>query len=176
MLGLVALWGVPALIRTHGEFFAVGLGRHVVGRSFGTMQGHGGKSIAAALLSLPFYFVSIFLSFAPWSWKLPWLARRLWKGRDAFDLYLIAGGAVIVVIFTIVKTKLPHYILPAFPLLSILLARHWLASGATERTLRRWSLLTAAVMVCVAPTVFGPAAGGVSEIVSELVGLTVIVT
>ena len=149
-LALVALWGVPALLRTHGEFLQVGLGQHVVGRSFGTMQGHGGKSILAALLSLPFYFIAIFASFAPWSIKLPWLTRRLWKERDALDLYLIAGTAVIIVIFTIVKTKLPHYILPAFPLLSLLLARHWLASGASERTLRRWSLATAAVMLAVA--------------------------
>jgi len=149
MLALVAVWGVPALLRTHGEFFQVGLGQHVVGRSFGTMQGHGGKSIAAALLSLPFYFVAIFLSFAPWSWKLPWLTRRLWRKRDALDLFLIAGSAVIFVIFTIVKTKLPHYILPAFPLLALLLARHWLESPASERTLRRWSLATAAVLLAV---------------------------
>jgi 4-amino-4-deoxy-L-arabinose transferase-like glycosyltransferase len=149
MFALVALWGVPALLRTHGEFLRIGLGQHVVGRSFGTMQGHGGESIAAALLSLPFYFITIFLSFAPWSWKLPWLARRLWRKRDALDLYLIAGSAVIFVIFTIVKTKLPHYILPAFPLIALLLARHWLESPASERTLRRWSLATAAVMLAV---------------------------
>ncbi len=48
MLALVAFWGVPALLRTHGEFLAIGLGYHVVGRSFGTMQGHGGTSILAA--------------------------------------------------------------------------------------------------------------------------------
>ncbi len=150
MLVLVALWGVPALLRTHGEFLQIGLGQHVVGRSFGTMQGHGGNSIAAALLSLPFYFFTVFLSFAPWSCGLPWLTRRLWKKRDALDLYLIAGCVVIFVIFTIVKTKLPHYILPAFPLLALLLARHWLDAGVTERALRRWSLATVAVMLAVA--------------------------
>ena len=150
MLALVALWGVPALLRTHGEFLQIGIGQHVVGRSFGTMQGHGGKSILTALLSLPFYFFTIFLSFAPWSWKLPWLTRRLWQKRDALDLYLIAGSAVILVVFTIVKTKLPHYILPAFPLLALLLARHWLESPASERTLRRWSLAAAAVMLALA--------------------------
>ena len=150
MLALVALWGVPALLRTHGEFLQVGLGRHVVGRSFGTMQGHGGNSIVAALVSLPFYFLTVFITFAPWSWKIPWLTRRLWRKRDAFDLYLIAGTAVIVVIFTIVKTKLPHYILPAFPLLALLLARHWLESGVSARALRWWSGVTAAVMLAVA--------------------------
>jgi len=150
VLALVALWGVPALLRTDGEFLKVGIGQHVVGRSFDTMQGHGGNSILAALASLPFYFVTVFITFAPWSWKIPWLARRLRKKRDALDLYLIAGCAVIVFIFTIVKTKLPHYILPAFPLLALLLARHWLASGAAERTLRRWSVATAAVWLAIA--------------------------
>ena len=150
VLAIVALWGVPALLRTDGEFLKVGLGRHVVARSFGTMQGHGGNSILAALVSLPFYFVTLFITFAPWSWKIPWLARRLWKRRDALDLYLIAGCAVIIIIFSIVKTKLPHYILPAFPLLALLLARHWLAAGAAEVTLRRWSIATATIMVAVA--------------------------
>src|SRR5207249_3661274 len=37
----VALWGIPALIQTHGEFFSIGLGRHVIGRSLTTMEGHG---------------------------------------------------------------------------------------------------------------------------------------
>jgi len=154
MLALVAAWGVPALIRTHGEFLQIGIGEHVVGRAFGTMQGHGGKSILVAMLSLPFYFITIFFSFAPWSWKLPWLARRLWQKRDTLDLYLIVGSAAIFVIFTIVKTKLPHYILPAFPLLALLLARHWLESGVSEKTLRRWSLATAAVLLAVALIVF----------------------
>ncbi len=154
MLALVALWGVPALLQTQGEFVKVGLGRHVVGRSFGTMQGHGGSSILTALASLPFYFLTVFLTFAPWSWKLPWLTRRLWRKRDAFDLYLIAGCAVIVVVFSIVKTKLPHYILPAFPLLALLLARHWLEAGTAERVLRRWALATAAVMLAVALIAF----------------------
>jgi 4-amino-4-deoxy-L-arabinose transferase-like glycosyltransferase len=150
MLGLIAWWGVPALLRTHAQFFSVGLGRHVVGRSFGTMQGHGAKSLIVALLSLPFYFVTVFVSFAPWSFKLPWLTRHLWQKRDGLDLYLIVGSALIVLIFSIVKTKLPHYILPAFPLLSLLLARHWLEAGATIQTLGRWALVTTAVWLALA--------------------------
>ena len=125
MLAIVALWSIPALIRTHGEFFTVGIGRHVIGRSFGAMEGHGANSFGLYLLLLPFYFVTIFLTFLPWSIKLPGLARKLWPGRDGFDNYLIAGAAIIFIIFSLVKTKLPHYTLPAFPLLALLLARHW---------------------------------------------------
>jgi 4-amino-4-deoxy-L-arabinose transferase-like glycosyltransferase len=150
MVIVIALWAVPALARTHGQFFVVGMGRHVVGRSFGTMQGHGAESIIVALLTLPFYFISVFVSFFPWSVKLPWLTRRLWKERDPIDLFLVSGIAVVFVIFSIVKTKLPHYILPAFPLLSLLLARHWFEAGLAERTLRRWSVATACVWLAIA--------------------------
>jgi len=124
MLAIVALWGVPALIQTHGEFFRIGIGRHVVGRSFGAMEGHGANSLGVYLLLLPFYFVTIFASFFPWSIKLLALAKKLWRDRDKIDIYLISGIAVIFIIFSLIKTKLPHYTLPAFPLLSLLLARH----------------------------------------------------
>ena len=135
-LMVVAVWGVPALIQTHGEFFTVGIGRHVIGRSFVTMEGHGASSLGMYLLLLPFYFVTVFISFFPWSIKLPRLAWKLWQNRSAvvegpdysgklIDTYLITGIAIIFVIFTFVSTKLPHYTLPAFPLLTLLLARHW---------------------------------------------------
>ncbi len=136
MLAVVALWGIPALLQTHGEFFAIGIGRHVVRRSLATMEGHGANSLRMYLLLLPFYFVTVFVSFFPWSIKLPWLIRRLWQNKKAgvgadgysgklIDKYLFTGIGIIFVIFTLVSTKLPHYTLPAFPLLALLLARHW---------------------------------------------------
>ena len=136
MLAVVALWGIPALIQTHGQFLAIGIGRHVIGRSLATMEGHGASSFGIYLLLLPFYFVTVFVSFFPWSIKLPWLMGRLWKQKEAgtgdpshsgnrIDNFLLMGIAIIFGIFTLVATKLPHYTLPAFPLLALLLARHW---------------------------------------------------
>jgi len=144
MLAVVALWGIPALIQTHGEFLTVGIGRHVVTRSFMTLEGHGASSFGMYALLLPFYFVTVFISFFPWSIKLPWLIRKLWRNREAgvdapsysrspVDTYLLWGIAVIFVIFTLVSTKLPHYTLPAFPLLALLLARHWHQGAAVPR-------------------------------------------
>src|SRR5206468_12412423 len=78
-LAVIALWGIPALVQTHGEFFSVGIGRHVIGRSLATMEGHGADSFGMYLLLLPFYFVTVFISFFPWSMKLPWLVQRLWR-------------------------------------------------------------------------------------------------
>jgi 4-amino-4-deoxy-L-arabinose transferase-like glycosyltransferase len=144
MLVVVALWGIPALIQTHGEFFTVGIGRHVVTRSFVTLEGHGASSFGMYVLLLPFYFVTVFVSFFPWSIKLPWLIRKLWQRAKAgvnapgyngipIDTYLLWGIAVVFVIFTLVSTKLPHYTLPAFPLLALLLARHWSQGAPVSR-------------------------------------------
>jgi 4-amino-4-deoxy-L-arabinose transferase-like glycosyltransferase len=166
MLAVVALWGIPALIQTRGEFFRVGIGRHVVGRSFMTLEGHGASSFGMYALLLPFYFVTVFISFFPWSIKLPWLIRKLWRNREAgvihlrqgyggqaaagysgvlIDTYLLSGIAITFVIFTLVSTKLPHYTLPAFPLLALLLARHWSQGAPVSRpptTESRRSLFT----------------------------------
>jgi 4-amino-4-deoxy-L-arabinose transferase-like glycosyltransferase len=129
MLIIVALWAIPALIQTHGEFLRIGIGRHVIGRSFGAMEGHGANSLGIYLLLLPFYFIAVFASFFPWSIKLPSLTKRLWRERDAADVYLLCGVGIIFIIFTLIKTKLPHYTLPAFPLMALLLARHIASEG-----------------------------------------------
>ena len=112
MLAIIAAWGIPALIRTHGDFLRIGIGRHVIGRSFGAMEGHGWNSLGGYLLLLPFYFVTVFVSFFPWSIKLPALLKRLWRERDNIDNYLLSGVAIIFIIFSVIKTKLPHYTLP----------------------------------------------------------------
>ena len=164
MLALIAIWGIPALIQTRGEFFIVGIGRHVVSRSFTTLEGHGASSLGMYTLLLPFYFVTVFISFFPWSIKLPWLIRKLWRSRSAevdpsgyswnlLDAYLVTGIGVIFVIFTLVTTKLPHYTLPAFPLLALLLARHWHQGAPAERCRSLFATIaisTACVLMAVA--------------------------
>ena len=149
MLSLVSLWGVPALVQTNGEFFRVGIMHHVVDRSFNAMEGHGSNSLGLYILLLPFYFVTIFFSFFPWSIKLPRLAARLWKERDRIDNYLIAGAGVTFIVFTLVKTKLPHYTLPAFPLLALLLARMLLAENSAG-FLRKCAIATASALFAIA--------------------------
>jgi 4-amino-4-deoxy-L-arabinose transferase-like glycosyltransferase len=155
MLAIVALWGVPALIQTDGGFLRIGIGRHVVGRSFGAMEGHGANSLGVYLLLLPFYFVTIFASFFPWSIKLPSLTTKLWRSRDKIDIYLITGAAIIFVIFSLIKTKLPHYTLPAFPLLSLLLARHLIDH---RQFLKRCAIIAASIYLVMALFVVPPAA------------------
>jgi len=150
MLALVSIWGIPALIRTHGDFFRVGIMHHVVERSFSTIEGHGANSFGAYLLLLPFYFITIFASFFPWSIKLPWLTKRLWHERDKIDNYLVAGVAIILVIFTFVQTKLPHYTLPTFPLLALVMARHLVQANVATKTFARIAGATAIALLAIA--------------------------
>jgi len=166
-LVVVAIWGIPALIQTRGEFFTMGIGRHVITRSFITLEGHGASSVGMYVLLLPFYFVTVFISFFPWSIKLPRLVQRLWRNRkagldapgynrDPIDAYLITGIAIIFAIFTLVSTKLPHYTLPAFPLLALLLARHWHRGLAVEKRGSRFGIIavaTACAWIIIAVTV-----------------------
>jgi 4-amino-4-deoxy-L-arabinose transferase-like glycosyltransferase len=148
-LAIVCTWGIPALIRTNGEFFKVGIGRHVVERSFNVMEGHGANSWNTYLAAMPFYFLTVFISFFPWSIKLPGLTKHLWRKRDAIDKYLISGILIVFVIMSLVKTKLPHYTLPAFPLLSLLLARH-LFEVASERFAKRAAIGASVAAIAVA--------------------------
>ena len=120
---IVGAWGIPALVATKGEFFAIGIGRHVVMRSVAPMQSHGANGLIGYVLSLPFYLLTIFFSFFPWCIYLPGTIARLRRGLDLPERYLLGGIALVFLIFTLIQTKLPHYTLPAFPLLAILTAK-----------------------------------------------------
>ena len=148
-LAIVCLWGIPALMETHGQFFRIGIGRHVLGRSVSAMGGHGARSVGAYLLLIPFYFLTVFFSFFPWSIKLPWLAKKLRRERDLTDTYLLWGVVIVFGIFTLVTTRLLHYTLPAFPLLALLLARA-LAQEQSNDFVKKCALIAAPIYLALA--------------------------
>jgi hypothetical protein len=123
VLIVVGLWGLPALMATRGGYLQVGLGKHVLQRSFQPMESHGGAGVAGYLLFLPFYFVTSFFSFFPWFLFFPASAKRLLARREPDENYLLGSILIVLLVFTLVQTKLPHYVLPAYPMLAILVAR-----------------------------------------------------
>jgi 4-amino-4-deoxy-L-arabinose transferase-like glycosyltransferase len=123
VLIVIGLWGVPALIATHGAYLQVGLGKHVLQRSLQPMESHGGAGLAGYLLFLPFYLAVSFFSFFPWCLFLPGCFRRLSSYREPDENFLLGPILLVLCVFTLIQTKLPHYVLPAYPMLAILVAR-----------------------------------------------------
>lgn len=123
-LGLIGLWAIPALLQTHGKYLNVGIGEHVIHRSVGVNDSHGLRGYGGFWLSLPLYFLTFFASFFPWSIRMPTAVRRWWpqRGSDAIGWYLMVQALVVFVVFSLVRTKLPHYTMPAFPCIALWLA------------------------------------------------------
>jgi 4-amino-4-deoxy-L-arabinose transferase-like glycosyltransferase len=79
--------------------------------------------------SLPFLGVT-FLTFLPWALAAPYAVarafRRPWEDAGTRLWVLIALWPLAVIgFFTLSPFKLPHYALPAFPALALLVARIW---------------------------------------------------
>jgi 4-amino-4-deoxy-L-arabinose transferase-like glycosyltransferase len=102
--------------------------------------------------ALPFLGVT-FLAFLPWSLAAPWAVaralRRPWEDATARLWVLIALWPLVVIgFFTISPFKLPHYGLPAFPALALLVARVWDESiDAVPGSLRPRALIVPILVV-----------------------------
>ena len=121
-------WGIPANTQTGGELMQLGLGRHLFQRIAEPLESHGGSGILGWFLSLPFYIPVLLLGAAPVSALLiPGVFQR--KKVLAVDspvtLILSALVIPILILMTLVATKLPHYILSAFPGVAIAGAWGW---------------------------------------------------
>jgi 4-amino-4-deoxy-L-arabinose transferase-like glycosyltransferase len=86
-----------------------------------------------------YYFIVVGLvGFFPWTLLLPLVVKDHWKrAGDDKTLFLILWAVLPFLFFSASKSKLPHYILPIFPALSILtaaaLVRLHQTSGSTLR-------------------------------------------
>ena len=115
VLALVGAWGIPGLIETHGLWWKVGMGEHVVDR--------GMEALNSRHYFAPYYLATAFLSYFPWIAFLGYgvvALRRNWNERNAFLLSWLAAPYLI---FLAYATQLPHYILPAFPAFFLILAQ-----------------------------------------------------
>jgi 4-amino-4-deoxy-L-arabinose transferase-like glycosyltransferase len=163
---LAALWGIPALMQTHGEFFKVGVGEHVLHRSTGIIDSHGLKGIAGFIALLPLYFATFFASFFPWSTRVPATLRRWWpeRGRDELGWYLLLQTLVVFAAFSLVRTKLPHYTMPAFPCIALWLA---LQIGHEDNSFAWFGRRFAAMIVLILALMLGGAAVFKNHLLTE---------
>jgi 4-amino-4-deoxy-L-arabinose transferase-like glycosyltransferase len=138
-VAIFCAWGVPANLATGGELARVGIGKHVVGRALGAMEGHGGGAWhgwRGWVAGLPFYLAVAWLGFAPWVLWLPAAVSATLGGRlggERGRALLIGWVVPTFALMTLVATRLPHYLLPAWPALA-------LAVGGTLEVERRGEL------------------------------------
>lgn len=150
-VALVALWGSPALVQTGGMFWQVGMGEHVLNRSLSAIDGHGAAGALQFIALLPLYFLTFFLSFFPWSLRVPGALKKWWPERRHDDLgwFLLVNALLVFVVFSLVKTKLPHYTMPAFPLIALWLARQIAGDAKTPVWFTRRLVLASAIILIV---------------------------
>jgi len=148
VLAVAGAWAVPAGLATQGGYFYELVWERTLVPIFSPMQGHGGGDIAGYLASLPVYIPILLVSFLPWTcWLAPMTRNLLRAGPDATEppapapergrlaLWVLAwrhdrpaflGGWLLAQLaaFSLVRSKLPHHILPLLPALA--LASGWL--------------------------------------------------
>ncbi len=131
ILGLLPVlgWGLLADAATNGRLLSEAIGTHVIGRTLAPMEGHG-----SGLLVGPLYYGAVLLvGFSPFTLFLPsaWARVRSGGGLAPGARAILLGSVLApLLLFSVVATKLPHYLLPAFPALALLAAE---AAGAGER-------------------------------------------
>ena len=123
MLAAAAPWYVAVSVRTGGEWTTGFFFVHNVGRFLTPMEKHGGSAF--------FHPLAMLVGFYPWSCFLPLAivvaTRRVWKRAgeattDAVLGLLLVWLAVWVGGFSAAATKLPNYVLPAYPAAAFLVA------------------------------------------------------
>ena len=144
------VWAIPANAATGGALARIGLGSHVVARSLAATGGHGRN----ALLGLCYYGLVVWAGFLPWAPLLPVATCRLAGGRlGGVRGGALLGGAVVplLVFFTLVATKLPHYVLPAWPPLSLAVGGTLAAPTGQVWTARELAWLRRGIWLAVPP-------------------------
>jgi 4-amino-4-deoxy-L-arabinose transferase-like glycosyltransferase len=124
---IVGAWGIPALVKTHGLFWQKGMGEHVFERGFSTMAGFGHFMF--------YYLATAFISLFPWiayaGYGFTHL-RRNWNSQNAF---LVSWIISTYLFFSLYFTQLPHYVMPAFAAVFLILGQ----LADTETAPKKWA-------------------------------------
>jgi len=119
-LVLVAPWAIAIWVTSHGEFYQQSFGQDFAAKLAGGQETHGAwPGYYLALLTISFWPAILFLA--------PGLAAAIRGRNDPATRFLVAWCGASWVMFELVPTKLPHYVLPLYPALAMLSAAWVLA-------------------------------------------------
>jgi 4-amino-4-deoxy-L-arabinose transferase-like glycosyltransferase len=112
---LVAPWFVVILNRAGETFIADSVGTDMLGKVFGGQESHGAPP--------GFYLLLFWVTFWPGAVLAGLAAPTVWQARrEPGAKFLLAWLVPAWVLFELVVTKLPHYVLPLYPAIAILIA------------------------------------------------------
>jgi 4-amino-4-deoxy-L-arabinose transferase-like glycosyltransferase len=101
-------WGIAIAVESHGQFYAQSLGHDFAAKILGGQESHGAPpGYYLALASVTLWPAILF--------ALPGVGWAIKNRKDPVLRYLLAWAGACWLMFEIVPTKLPHYILPAYP-------------------------------------------------------------
>ena len=132
---VVLPWFIAIYMRAGGAFLAASVGHDTLGKIINVQQGHGAPP--------GYYFLLFFITFFPGSilaaLAVPGVVTSV-RRRDPAVVFLLAWLLPSWAVFELAVTKLPHYVLPLYPAIAILIAlmieknllslRPWLVRGA----------------------------------------------
>jgi 4-amino-4-deoxy-L-arabinose transferase-like glycosyltransferase len=117
---LVLPWFVAIFLKSGESFFANSLGGDMLNKLASAQESHGAPP--------GLYFVLFWLTFWPGAAMAGMAAPAVWRAkREPGAQFLLAWLVPSWIVFEIVITKLPHYVLPLYPAIAILIV------GALER-------------------------------------------
>lgn len=132
---IVGPWFLAANLATGWGFFTRGILYHTVERALRPFEGHAG----------PFFYYpfALLIGFFPWSPFLPQALRVLFP-LERRSRFLLAWAGVTIGLFTLARTKLPHYILPMYPAACLIVAALLVPALAEGKELLqlRWGKIT----------------------------------
>jgi 4-amino-4-deoxy-L-arabinose transferase-like glycosyltransferase len=130
LLVLVLPWFAAIVAKSGGSFFVQSVGEDMLAKVFGGQEAHGAPP--------GLYFLLFWITFWPGSILAGLAAPRIWQARrEPGTRFLLAWLIPSWIVFEMVITKLPHYVLPLYPATAILIA------GILERgglSTNRWLL------------------------------------
>lgn len=114
MLAIAAPWYI-AIAQVDPDFFNRAIGKNLLGKVAKSQQAHGGPfGYHLALFPAMFWPGALFAALA-----VPFV----WRGRGLPEVrFLIAWIIPGWIVYELVATKLPHYVLPTYPAIAILAA------------------------------------------------------
>ena len=129
---LVLPWFVAIFLRAGDQFFQDSIGGDMLSKLAGGQESHGAPP--------GLYFVLFWVTFWPGAGLAGMAAPAIWRARrEPGAQFLLAWLLPSWIVFELVMTKLPHYVLPLYPAIAILVAgalerrvlsRSWLSKGA----------------------------------------------